>query len=112
MNFDAFNRRNKILELLIQNGKMTSAEFSEMFEVSQNTIVHDISLLSMNFPIRGQSGRHGGYVYEGIRTIAVTENEVELMLEMFSRLPDKDPATVAFEKRLEEFLGNGFTEAK
>jgi hypothetical protein len=34
------------------------------------------------------------------------------MLEMFSRLPDKDPATVAFEKRLEEFLGNGFTEAK
>ena len=89
MNFDAFNRRNKILELLIQNGKMTSAEFSEMFEVSQNTIVHDISLLSMNFPIRGQSGRHGGYVYEGVRTIAVTENEVELMLEMFSRLPDK-----------------------
>ncbi len=49
MDNDTFNRRLAIREKLIESGRKISAtEFAEEFNVSRNTIVHDLSLLSLN----------------------------------------------------------------
>lgn len=61
MDNDTFNRRLAIREKLIESGRKISAtEFAEEFNVSRNTIVHDLSLLSLNCNITSSVGRGGG----------------------------------------------------
>ena len=61
MKIDTLNRRILIRERLIERGKVSSADFAKEFEVSRNTIIKDLSILSMFMPIVVSPGRNGGY---------------------------------------------------
>ena len=67
MDYDAFNRRNAIMDRLIERRKVSSGEFAREFSVSRNTIASDIAHLSKIFPISSSTGRNGGYFYTGER---------------------------------------------
>lgn len=57
---DAFTRRINILFILSRRRYETISTLAHECQVSFNTICHDISLLSMKFPIETRQGNGGG----------------------------------------------------
>ena len=104
MDTDAFNRRLAIKDRLMERGKVTASEFAQEFSVSKNTIVHDISLLSMRYPISGTTGRSGGYVYAGTRSVMLTADEVEALLPYIENSDNMELKVIV--KKLRSFLEN------
>lgn len=80
MDYDAFNRRNAIMDRLIERRKVSSGEFAREFSVSRNTIASDIAHLSKIFPISSSTGRNGGYFYTGERFVSISRGEAEIIL--------------------------------
>ena len=56
----ALERRQMILEYLNDYRHSTYSELTKRFNVSKNTIVNDILVLSCSAPIETTSGRYGG----------------------------------------------------
>ena len=57
---DASWRREAIVEILRQRGKVKAKELAERFQVSQQTIYHDIVVLSLYYDVCTEPGRDGG----------------------------------------------------
>lgn len=57
---DASWRREAIVEILRQRGKVKGKELAERFQVSRQTIYHDIVVLSLNYDVCTEPGRDGG----------------------------------------------------
>ena len=56
-------RRQEIVDLLVENRQMRVAELMEIFGVSRRTILYDIEELSLHYPIYTVVGCLGGGVY-------------------------------------------------
>lgn len=62
------DRRQMILEYLLEHRKTTRKELSNRFGVSMRTIERDIIVLSCSYPIDTQQGGAGGiFIAEGYR---------------------------------------------
>ena len=82
----AFERRMKILSVLV-NGKLISRlELSRWFDVSDVTINADIIAISTVVPITSQKGRYGGiYLLDTFKTDkAYLSKDEEVLLRKFS----------------------------
>lgn len=56
----AYDRRLSIIEILSDERRSTIHSLMNRFNVSRNTIIEDIRVLSCRFPIVTVSGRNGG----------------------------------------------------
>lgn len=57
---DANWRREAIVEILRQRGKVTTKVLAEQLKVSRQTIAQDITVLSLHYDICSDRGRNGG----------------------------------------------------
>ena len=63
--------------------------------VSRNTIINDIVVLSMTYPIYTQQGRGGGiFVVEGFKLGMkyLTEKQLDLLMRLYELLTEEDDA--------------------
>lgn len=76
---NALDRRNEILRILNSRKSITVPELAKRFEVSERTILRDITYLSSSAPIVTTQGKHGGislmsgYKYNDYRYYLGTE---------------------------------------
>ena len=82
---DAHTRREQMIALLMERGKISSTEFAEMYHVSKNTIVHDMWLLCRRYPITVESGRYGGYRYAGEKVVEISEKEAAVIQRVMKK---------------------------
>lgn len=104
MKIDTLNRRILIRERLIERGKVSSA-FAKEFEVSRNTIIKDLSILSMFMPIVVSPGRNGGYEYMGERYLKLNEKELSSIVPILNRAKDTGVVAKAAVNKINDFLG-------
>ena len=57
---DANWRREAIVEILRQGGKVKARELADRFQVTRQTICHDIVVLSLHYDVCTEPGRNGG----------------------------------------------------
>ncbi|HIX13731.1 MAG TPA: HTH domain-containing protein [Candidatus Anaerofilum faecale] len=53
-------RRDAIVEILRQNGKVKAKDLAEQFQVTRQTIYQDVTALSLRYDICTDRGRGGG----------------------------------------------------
>lgn len=85
----ATERREKLIRYLCMNGITTAKELASVLEVSERTILRDISLLSRNKPITSTTGRYGGiYItdYKKIDLLYLKDEEIALLEKIHSNL--------------------------
>ena len=102
---DTLNRRILIRERLIERGKVSSADFAKEFEVSRNTIIKDLSILSMFMPIVVSPGSNGGYEYMGEKYLKLTEKELSSIIPILNRAKDTGVVAKAAVNKINDFLG-------
>lgn len=56
---DANWRREAIVEILRQRGKARAKELAERFQVTRQTIYHDVEVLSLHYDLCTEPGRNG-----------------------------------------------------
>ena len=81
------DRRQMILEYLLDNKRTTRMELANRFGVSLRTVERDVIVLSCSYPIETQQGGGGGiFIAEGYRLGMkyLTEEQV-LLLEKISK---------------------------
>ena len=96
---NATERREKLIRYLCMNGITTSKELARELEVSERTILRDVSLLSRSKPITTNTGKDGGiYITDRkrIHLLYLKDEEIALLEKIYSH-PD-DP--------IHEFLSN------
>lgn len=57
---DANWRRDAIIELLHQRGKVKAQELADCFQVTRQTIYQDVSILSTRYALCSERGKNGG----------------------------------------------------
>ena len=70
----------------------TVANFAFELDVSKHTIVRDVQILALEYPIFTKSGRYGGvYIMDGshLRQRQLTPCQRELLLEIGKQLPEE-----------------------
>ena len=85
----ASERRQEIIDILVERGHVKIVELTDYFSVTRQTIFNDLRELSFEYPIYTVVGRVGGGVYisenykPGIRFISDEESKVlkELILK-------------------------------
>lgn len=85
----AKERRREILDILAGKRKTTASELAEMFHVSRMTIMSDIDLLSLSYPITTVKGNGGGIrVMEGeeIHHCSLKSDEEAFLRSLYPRL--------------------------
>lgn len=87
----------------MKRGKISSAELSDEFSVSRNTIINDLSLLSGLYPIKALSGRNGGYCYAGERKLQLSRKEAYIVLRTLKFNDSDDIELRALINKLEKF---------
>ena len=104
----AFERRMKILSVMI-NGKMISGlELSRWFEVSDVTINADIIAISTIAPITSKKGRYGGiYLLDIFKT-----NKAYLSKDEENLLRDISEKMIGYDKILIESVLHKFSLGK
>lgn len=60
----ATERRQEILDLLLEQRHVSAQELATQFNVHVNTIKVDMTVLSCSYPIMAQTGPGGGYFIE------------------------------------------------
>lgn len=60
----ATERRDEILNLLLEKRFVTTEELLTRFNVSRQTIITDITVLTVSYPIYPRMGKGGGYEIE------------------------------------------------
>ena len=87
MILNASERRDRLIKILMVNGKTTVKELSERLQVSQRTILRDIDTLSLHKPICAIGGRGGGvYILDtyNVNRVYMKEYESELLKRILS----------------------------
>lgn len=85
----ATERRERLIRYLCMNGITTSKELARELEVSERTILRDVSLLSRNKPITTIAGKEGGiYItdYKRIHLLYLKDEEIILLEKIHSNL--------------------------
>jgi len=88
----AKERRQEIIDMLVENGHVYVADLMDAFSVSRRTILFDIQELSLAYPIYTVVGRIGGGVYidkdykPGNRYI--TDEEKKVLTELIPKASD------------------------
>ena len=81
LNMDTAHRRMEIISILSAKGHITSRELAWEFDVSSRTILHDIAVLSFDYPIYTKPGEGGGiFIMESYKPYINTPTETELEL--------------------------------
>lgn len=81
MRMNPWERRQKLLEVLCQRRHETSGTLADEFQVSRETILHDVVILSCSYPVETVRGGHGGIsVAEWFRLDRRTLNAGEIAL--------------------------------
>ena len=57
---DANWRRDAIVEILHQRGKVKAKELADRLQVTRQTIYHDVTVLSLRYDLCTERGRNGG----------------------------------------------------
>lgn len=86
---NATERREKLVRYLCMNGITTSKELARELEVSERTILRDVSLLSCSKPITTITGKDGGiYItdHKKIHLLYLKNEEIALLEKIASNL--------------------------
>ena len=62
--YNVFNRREEIKNIIIYKRKTTNAELRQRFNVDRKTITNDIKFLSSHIPLRTEPGNGGGIILD------------------------------------------------
>ena len=85
----ASQRRQEIIELLVEHGHLRAVDLAKVFGVTKRTILFDIADLSLTYPIYTVSGRVGGgiYISENYKpgNKYINDVEVSVLKEMLSK---------------------------
>ena len=79
-------RRERLIKVLMMNEIIPIRDLAEKLEVSERTILRDISILSLTKPITGLTGKGGGvYITDkkAVDLLYLKENEVELLKKIY-----------------------------
>jgi len=93
----AAERRQELLELLCRRRQDTYANLAHEFDVSKETIRHDISVLMCSYPIETIRGRYGGVkVAEGyyLYHMTLTPKQAALLKKLSVQLDGDDLETL------------------
>ena len=91
------DRRQMILEYLLDNKRTTRMELANRFGVSLRTIERDVIVLSCSYPIETQQGGGGGiFIAEGYRLGMkyLTEEQASLLERISETLSGEDLSIV------------------
>ena len=86
-------RRQTLLNLLCQRRHDTVDNLAFELSVSRNTIINDILVLSMTYPIYTQQGKGGGvFVFDGfsLGMKYLSEKQLELLIKVSFLLTEED----------------------
>lgn len=89
---DANWRREAIVEILRQRGKVRARELAERFQVTRQTIYHDIEVLSLHYDLCTEPGRNGGiYLLNPKRRKrdCLSSAQTEVLQQMLENLTDE-----------------------
>lgn len=89
---DANWRRNAIVEILRCRGKVKARELAERFQVTRQTIYHDIAVLSLHYDVCTEPGRHGGIYLlhpRQCRGKYLSHTQAEALQQMLIELTDE-----------------------
>ncbi len=101
----ANDRRQEIIDLLVERGHILVSGLMEYFKVSKTTIYRDIQELSFSYPIYTVVGRVGGGVYisedykPGNRYIS--DDEVRILTELLPKANEEQRKVL--EKMIKKF---------
>lgn len=90
-------RRQLVLEFIIENKKTNLDMLSEKFGVSESTIRRDILILSCSYPIETVRGGGGGiFIAEGYRLGMkyMTEEQITLLKKLSGTLSKEDESII------------------
>lgn len=87
---DANWRRDAIVEILRQRGKVKAKDLAEYFQVTRQTIYQDINVLSLYYDVCSDRGRDGG-VYllnsQRRRRSCLSLSQAEVLQQLLPTLP-------------------------
>ena len=90
---DTAHRRMEIISILSAKGHITSRELAWEFGVASRTILHDIAVLSFDYPIYTKPGEGGGiFIMESYKPYinTLTETELELLCRFYRKAEGKE----------------------
>ena len=102
-------RREKLIRYLCMNDRMKSKELARKLEVSDRTILRDVSLLSRSKPITATTGKDGGiYITDRkkINLLYLKNHEIDLLHKIYSNpnVPIKNLLSAEEMKLLEDII--------
>ena len=104
---NSIERRNEILEVLSIKRASTLTYFSERFGVSKNTVISDIEILSLKYPIYTVQGNNGGiFVADDWKYRPQYLNQKQI--DMLNKFKD-NPRCSQEDKKLLEAIINDFS---
>ena len=89
---DANWRRDAIVELLRQKGKVKARELAKRFHVTRQTICQDITVLSLRCDIYTERGQNGGiYLLEKKRPVrkSLSSSQIEVLEQLLPSLSEE-----------------------
>ena len=89
---DANWRRDAIVELLRQKGKVKARELAKRFHVTRQTICQDITVLSLHCDIYTERGQNGGiYLLEKKRPIrkSLSSSQIQVLEQLLPSLSEE-----------------------
>ncbi len=90
---DTAHRRMEIISILSAKRHITARELAWEFGVDRRTILHDIAILSFDYPIYTKPGEGGGiFITENYKPYAntLTETELELLCGFYRKAEGKE----------------------
>lgn len=94
-------RRDRLIRILKMNGTVTVEYLSNRLQVSERTILRDITELSIRYPITTQPGRHGGvsllHTSEPPKTV-LPPSEIALLTKIIRQAENNGQATLTSEE--------------
>ena len=100
---NAVERRDRLIKILLLRGRTTVKDLAELLEVSERTVMRDISILSNIKPISAISGKGGGvYILDTFEVQRTYMNEYEIsVLRKLIENKDKSINTVLSETEVQ-----------
>lgn len=89
---DANWRRDVIVELLRQKGKVKARKLAKRFHVTRQTICQDITVLSLRCDIYTERGQNGGiYLLEKKRPVrkSLSSSQIEVLEQLLPSLSEE-----------------------
>ena len=84
---DLHERRERIIRILMMNGKCTMQQLADSLNVSTRTIKRDIDILGYRYPICTENHRNGGVYISNYGTVIppkVSRMEIEVIQKIIS----------------------------